>query len=265
MQKRHSNRQQYFNELAYTSEKYFLPYITDFVDISSPISILEVGCGDGGNLLPLARRGHQVVGVDISQTRINDAISFFKQENADGVFICHDILKLDRYRGHFDLVICHDVIEHIDNKDEMIRRLQYFMKPGAILFLAFPAWQMPFGGHQQICHNRWLSMLPFFHLLPGRLYKSILRLGGEQSDCINELMSIKSTKITIERFESLIAKTPDLQIVDRRLYLVNPHYEVKFGLKPRSLCRALANIPYLRNFFSTSCFYVLRNGHTQTR
>lgn len=265
MQKRHSNRQQYFNELAYTSEKYFLPYITDFIGLNNPISILEVGCGDGGNLLPFARDGHQVVGVDISQTRINDAISFFKRENADGVFICDDILKLDNYRGHFDLVICHDVIEHIDNKFEMLRRLKYFMKPDAILFLAFPAWQMPFGGHQQICHNRWLSKLPFFHLLPGRLYKSILRLGGEQPDCINELMSIKSTKITIERFENLISKIPDFQIVDRRLYLVNPHYKVKFGLKPRILCQTFANMPYLRNFLSTGCVYMLRTENTQAR
>ena len=44
MQKRHTDRYQYFQELAQTSEKYFMPYIEGVLDVSKPISILEVGC-----------------------------------------------------------------------------------------------------------------------------------------------------------------------------------------------------------------------------
>lgn len=256
MQKRHTDRQLYFYELAHTSEKYFMPYIKTFLDMSKPISILEIGCGDGGNLLPFARQGHEVVGIDISSNRIKDAACFFAKENVDAQFICADVLKFDGYENHFDLVICHDVIEHIANKQGILNRIECFMKPTGILFMAFPAWQMPFGGHQQISHNRLLSKLPYIHLFPTPLYERLLSFAREKEDCIRELLSIKSTRITIEYFEKLISKT-SLDIVDRRFYLINPHYEVKFGIRPRVLSKFVSRIPRLRNFLSTSCFYVL--------
>ena len=257
MQKRHTDRYQYFQELAQTSEKYFMPYIEGVLDVSKPISILEVGCGDGGNLLPFAKRGHEVIGVDISENRIKGAISFFEQEQEKAIFICDNILNLKEYKGNFDLIICHDVIEHIGNKQEMLSRIEYFLNPTGVIFIGFPAWQMPFGGHQQICHNKFLSMLPFMHLLPKSLYKYVLSLGKENSECIRELLSIKKTKITIEEFEKFVSRTT-LEIVDRCLYLINPHYEVKFGLKPRRLSKIISNTPFVRNYLSTSCFYLLK-------
>lgn len=50
-QDRQKNRRLYFNELAETSNKYFVPYISQFKEIKRHMNILEVGCGDGGNLL----------------------------------------------------------------------------------------------------------------------------------------------------------------------------------------------------------------------
>lgn len=259
MQKRHTDRYQYFKELAQTSDKYFIPYIKSILDVTKPLSILEIGCGDGGNLLPFAKRGHEVIGIDISSNRIRDAISFFEQEQAKAKFICDDILNIKDYRGYFDLIICHDVIEHIDNKLEMLAGMECFLKHNGLIFIGFPAWYMPFGGHQQICHNKLLSIMPFIHLLPKYLYRKVLSLGNESNDCINELLSIKRTRITIEDFEVLVKKTA-LEIVDCRLYLINPHYEVKFGLKPRRLCNLISDIPIVRNYFSTSCFYLLKHG-----
>lgn len=43
----------------------------------------------------------------------------------------------------------------------------------------------------------------------------------------------------------------------KNLYL-NPHYEMKFGLKPRILWEIISGIPYIRDFFSTSCHYLIR-------
>ncbi|MDE6395819.1 MAG: SAM-dependent methyltransferase, partial [Muribaculaceae bacterium] len=82
-------------------------------------------------------------------------------------------------------------------------------------------------------------------------------LGGEKEDCIKELIAIKSTKTTIESVERLISQTTFVKI-ERRLYLINPHYEIKFGLKPRLLSKGLSKLPYLRDFLSTSCFYILQ-------
>ena len=53
-------------------------------------------------------------------------------------------------------------------------------------------------------------------------------------------------------------KTTVLRITNRQLWLINPHYQVKFGLSPRKLNKVIAYIPILRNVFSTSCFYILK-------
>lgn len=42
--------------------------------------------------------------------------------------------------------------------------------------------------------------------------------------------------------------------MNEQLYLFNPHYEVKFGFPPRKLSKGISMIPYVRDFFSTSCF-----------
>ncbi len=256
MQKRHTDRYRYFREEAATTEKYFIPYLSEFIDVGD-ISVLEVGCGEGGNLLPFARRGCRVVGVDLSEQRVRQAESFFSRECAAGTFICDDVMH---YRGDgrlFDLIVCHDVVEHIPEKGKMLLALKRLLAPGGRLFVAFPAWQMPFGGHQQIARSWVVSHLPFVHLLPELAFCLMLRLFGEDASKINELIGIRRTRCTVEMFEREAAYA-GYTVCDRRLWLVNPHYEVKFGLRPIRLCRQLSALPYVRNFMASSCFYVVR-------
>lgn len=256
MQKRHTDRYRYFREEAATTEKYFIPYLSEFIDVDN-INVLEVGCGEGGNLLPFARRGCRVVGVDLSEQRVRQAESFFSRECAAGTFVCDDVMH---YRGDgrlFDLIVCHDVVEHIPEKGKMLLALKRLLAPGGRLFVAFPAWQMPFGGHQQIACSWVVSHLPFVHLLPELAFSLMLRLFGEDASKINELIGIRRTRCTVEMFEREAAYA-GYTVCDRRLWLVNPHYEVKFGLRPIRLCRQLSALPYIRNFMASSCFYVVR-------
>ena len=136
--------------------------------------------------------------------------------------------------------------------------MQSIIKWGGVIFMSFPAWQMPFGGHQQMCRSRLLSHLPFFHLLPMTLYECILSVWKEDERCIRELLNIKRTKCPIELFERIIKE--NFEVIDRTFYFINPHYEVKFHLRPRKLYSIIGVIPYIRNFFTTSCFYCLRKA-----
>ncbi|MGL6022221.1 MAG: hypothetical protein ACRC0A_03845 [Chitinophagaceae bacterium] len=88
------------------------------------------------------------------------------------------------------------------------------------------------------------------------VYKRILKLFKESQTIIDELLDIKSCQISIGQFEKL-AKEKGFSIKNKRLYFINPHYETKFNLKPRILYSLLGKIPYIRNFFTTSCFYIL--------
>lgn len=257
MQERHTDRRRYFDELALTSERYFMPYIMGWHGVERGMRVLEIGCGEGGNLLPFAEKGCDVIGVDMAECRIDEARMFFADQGVEGTFIAEDIFNLKTLEQSFDLIICHDVIEHIGDKEEFMSKMSRYLKPDGIVFMSFPAWQMPFGGHQQICRSRVLSHLPFVHLLPACLYGQIISAFGEDKGCKEELMSIKSTSITVEYFERL-ARQSQLKIQDRQLWLINPHYEVKFGFAPRRLSGIFSNIPYFRNFLSTSCFYILQ-------
>ena len=259
MQERQQNRALYFRELAATSERYFLPYIERFRPVEAGMRVLEIGCGDGGNLLPFARRGCVVTGVDMAATRIDDARRFFAEAGAEGTFIASDIFLMKDLEASFDLIVCHDVLEHISDKAGFLAGMGRYLNDRGMAFVSFPAWQMPFGGHQQICRSRIISHMPFVHLLPGPLYRSALRACGEPQPRIDEMMDIKSTRTTIEMFERL-AHEAGAAIIDRRLWLVNPHYETKFGLRPRRLWAAVGSIPWVRDFFTTSCFYIIRFG-----
>ncbi|KAA6343390.1 Ubiquinone biosynthesis O-methyltransferase [termite gut metagenome] len=255
MQKRHLNRQQYFDELVLSSRKYFLPYVENFIRIDTSTRVLEIGCGDGGNLLPFAERGCMVTGIDLSESRILQAREFFAQSGYTAQFRACNIFDMDA--GEYDFILLHDVIEHIYEKKEFMRHIKPFFRPNGILYIGFPAWQMPFGGHQQICRNKIISFLPFLHLLPNPLYRGIAKISGESQKCIDELMSIKHCRTTIEMFESLAHETGYF-IENRKLWFINPHYEAKFHLHPCSLSPFIARIPYIRNFVSTSCFFILK-------
>lgn len=257
MQKRHQNRTAYFKELSITSRNYFIPYIRRWHPVEAGMNVLEIGCGDGGNLLPFAEAGCQTTGVDICKGRIDDARAFFAAARMGGVFFAEDIFKMKNLERGFDIILCHDVLEHISDKVQFLRNLSRYLKPGGIVFMSFPAWQMPFGGHQQICRSAILSHLPFVHLLPVPLYRFVIKAFGD-GGAVSQLLDIKQTGLSIEKFERLLGQTT-LTIEHRLLWFINPHYHTKFGLTPRRLSPLIARLPYLRNFFTTTCFYILRD------
>lgn len=259
MQARHIDRRRYFDEQALTTQRYVIPFVDAFLPVSSQIRVLEVGCGEGGNLTPFADLGCECVGVDLNERQIKHAREFFAGHPHESKlqFIYQDIYAADADKlGRFDLIIMRDVIEHIVDQDRFMAYIHRFLKPNGKLFIGFPPWQMPFGGHQQICSHRWLSKLPWYHLLPMPIYQAILRAFGESAATLQELKEIKQTGISIERLRRIIRQT-GWNIQREQLYLVNPNYEIKFGIKPREQWGWLGAIPGLRNFCTTCVYYVL--------
>lgn len=259
MQERHTDRERYFKELAQTSKEFYIDYLQNFKSVGAGTRVLEIGCGEGGNLLPLAEAGCCVTGIDLAANKIENAKEYFAKRNMPGEFISGNFLNMPPREDRFDIVLIHDVIEHIEPEDKpaFFLGLKKFLKPDGIVFFGFPAWQMPFGGHQQICRSRVCSTVPFMHVLPAPVYKAWLKMFGEEPAKIDELLSIKRSRMTPELFEKLCNKTGYV-VNDRIFWFISPHYKAKFGLRPRRLCSLLAHIPYVRNWFTTSCFYIIK-------
>ncbi len=259
---RYTDRERYFTELAGTSREYYINYIRRYKAVDCSCRILEIGCGEGGNLLPFAELGCYVAGLDLLGNKIENARRFFEKAGAKGDFICGNFLEDDclKDKEKFDVILIHDVIEHIEPeyKSLFFSRLKPLLKTGGIIFFGFPAWHMPFGGHQQICRSRW-SRMPFIHLLPKRLYWSYLNLFKENPLQVDELMSISRSRMSTEKFEQL-CRDNGYRILDRTLWFISPHYKAKFNLRPAGLFSPLCRIPYLRNYLSTACFYIINVG-----
>jgi len=251
MQERHIRRDKYFEEQSYTTEKYVIPFLNEITSIKPGLKVLEIGCGEGGNLKPFLEAGCEATGVDILESKIKNAEIFFKdhplRKNLN--LVLADIYDTDeKFTGYFDVIFMRDVLEHIHNQEKFMSMAKKFLKPEGLFFLGFPPWQNPFGGHQQMCHSKLLSHLPYFHLLPGRLYPWLLKLFNEADSTVTNLLEIRETRINIEKFKKIIHRE-NYTVRKQRFYFINPNYEIKFGMKPRLQSGFIAGIPGLRNFF----------------
>ncbi len=258
----HSDKGRYFDMQYRVTKEYILPMLREYVPGKEWNRVLEIGCAEAGVLKCFLEEGAFCTGIELSAHRIAQAEIYHAAALAEGriEFVNRNIFDIDPLHdlgGPFDLVILKDVIEHIPGQLEFMAQLSQFLKEDGHIFFAFPPWQMPYGGHQQVCRSKLLSKLPYFHLIPGFLYKGVLKMAGESPATIQDLMEVKSTGISIERFEKCL-RLNKLTIVAKRHYLFNPIYQYKFGVKPRQQSKLISHIPVMRNFLTTGVYYLVK-------
>ncbi len=260
MQERHRNRLQYFNEQKESTAISVLPYIQKHVSLKPGTRVLEIGCGEAGNLYPFLEAGCECYGVELLEGSIRNAEEFYSgnplKEHLH--LLARDIyeVKPEELGGTFDVIFLRDVIEHIPNQEKFMKRLKEFISPGGVAFFAFPPWRNPFGGHQQVCENKWLAVTPYLHLLPKNMYAWVLKKGGESHTKIGSLLDIKETGLSINRFKKII-RDENFSIIEKTHYLINPNYEIKFGLKPRKVWK-IFQIPVLQDFYTTAMYFLVK-------
>ena len=97
---------------------------------------LDVGCGVGRWSLELARRGHEVLGLDLSPSMLEQA--WLRTANRSGCsFELGDVTTLNLGRK-FQLILCVTVLQHVLNPIEArqaIVRLKDHLAPGGTLIL----------------------------------------------------------------------------------------------------------------------------------
>jgi SAM-dependent methyltransferase len=241
--------------------QFVLPFIEQSKSIRAGMKVLEIGCGEGGVLKPFIDRGCECVGVDLDPPRIDIANQTFFSDVQAGkvIFLLKNVYDLDfveKYKHYFDLIVLKDTIEHVPNQEGFIPHLRQFLAQDGKIFFGFPPWQMPFGGHQQVCLQKLSSKLPYYHLLPAGIYKVLLKWMGETPDKIRELIEIKDTGISIERFERIVRKN-GFNVFEKTHFLINPIYRYKFGWEPKKQFAFISAIPYFRNFLTTCVYYLI--------
>jgi cyclopropane fatty-acyl-phospholipid synthase-like methyltransferase len=255
----HADRNRYFLMQYHVAQDALIPFIEQHKKITPNLQVLDIGCGECGVLKAFLERGCTATGIELDTARLKDArlhLSLYTKQQKLELLSC-DIYDVDTtlLQNRFDIIILKDVIEHIHDQSKLLGTLRSFLTEGGMIFFAFPPWQMPFGGHQQMCSS-WISKLPYIHLLPREWYKWLLQ---QKNEPVEALMEVRDTRLSIDRFDMLLHHW-QYTTVQKQLYLFNPIYRYKFGFPPLQQNRWLARIPVLRNYISTCAYYLVQNS-----
>jgi SAM-dependent methyltransferase len=258
----HENKQRYFDHQCRVTADYVIPFIEKSGPLPPNARVLEIGCGEAGVLKAFLERGAKAVGVDRNGARLEKGRELLAGAIEQGRLMllhrdAHTLGEEEQFVGSFDLIVLKDVIEHVDDRPSLFALMARLLRPDGRVFLAFPPWQMPFGGHQQNCRSRVLSRLPYFHLLPSVAYRKVLQSFGEQPKRIDSLMATKDTGISTFEFEALVDRS-GYRTLERLFYLTNPIYSYRFGLTPVRQAKWVASQAIWRDFVTTCAYYVVQ-------
>lgn len=165
-------------------------------------SVLEIGCGTGGNLIPMAERypAAKFVGVDISSRHIEVCQGVCRELHLRNIdFQCTDILAFQGDVESFDYVICHGVYSWVPKEvqEQIMSVVARVLRPNGVAYISYntlPGWRqrgilrdvMAFGAGlsgSQEAEGQLAGGLGFMHLLAqnrqgqGDLYGAYLQEG----------------------------------------------------------------------------------------
>jgi methionine biosynthesis protein MetW len=128
---------------AYWAEQGFIragqvrnSHLSSLVKANIPLgsSVLDVGCGDGTSIAPLAREhALDYVGVDVSAT----AVAFARRNDLDARQIEH-ASELPFPEAAFDAALCLEVFEHLADPREAAAEVARVVRRGGVLIASVP-------------------------------------------------------------------------------------------------------------------------------
>jgi SAM-dependent methyltransferase len=114
-----------------------------------PVSprILDAGCGSGRNMVELTRYG-EVTGIELSEVPLAAA-----RERGVGEVVAGSVIEMPFPEDSFDLAVCMDVIEHLEDDRRALRELRRVVAPGGTLLVTVPAYQWLWSSHDTVHHH----------------------------------------------------------------------------------------------------------------
>jgi len=172
-----------------------LSVITDELT-NEPISILDYGCGVGSLSLYFGSKGNTVVGVDISKiaTALANESALNLGLSSNCKFMNMRSLKKEE---RFDLILCIEVIEHIQKDKELLQRLHALCKKNGKIILSTPSLNAPLyklgllkGFDVEVGHLRRYNIRSLVNLMYGSGFK-IKRIIKKEGIFRNGLFTLK--------------------------------------------------------------------------
>ena len=100
--------------------------------------IVDVGCGGGILSEAMARKGAQVLGVDLAERSLKIAQLHAMEAGIDNVAyreVAAEVLA-EEQAGQFDIVTCMEMVEHVPDPAAIVAACAKLVKPGGWVFLS---------------------------------------------------------------------------------------------------------------------------------
>jgi 2-polyprenyl-3-methyl-5-hydroxy-6-metoxy-1,4-benzoquinol methylase len=108
--------------------------LLDGLGVAPPARVLDAGCGWGVTLDALEAEGYRAVGMDVSRRTLEGL------DRPGRSLIEADLTRpFPADAPRYDAVLALDVIEHLDDDREAVRRLGSLLEPGGVLVVSVPA------------------------------------------------------------------------------------------------------------------------------
>lgn len=162
--------------------------------------ILDAGCGGGGIAVSFAEEGDFAVGLDIAN-RFEHAGQRLATERrvANVAFVQADGTAMPFREGHFDLILSHSVIEHVDSAVAYLQECSRVLRPGGLVFLSTAPYLSFTGSHL----SRLRIPIPLHLLMPRSwAFRLNFYIARKRPSWLKEPMESNSLKMMAVRGET---------------------------------------------------------------
>jgi len=95
--------------------------------------VLEIGCGTGSTALTLAPHAGKIRALDLSKRMLEIAQEKARKQQIDNViFEQSDVDQLAGENETYDMILAHNILQLLDDKDKAIQQIHRLLKPGGM-------------------------------------------------------------------------------------------------------------------------------------
>jgi SAM-dependent methyltransferase len=231
---RNTNQRDFnFKKIEFVPENSLVLLESEFKELDKIIrgkKVLDFGCWKGHQSLTLVERYNcQVVGVDINEVALEQAIGRARETQIPSEILNYSTIITESMRDSFDVVISHNSFEHFSDPEAALNDMKSLItQTGKIIITFGPPWLAPYGAHMHF-----FTKVPWVHLFFSE--KTVLNVRRHFRK--NTEMSYEEAgmnRMTISKFENIV-NVSGLQIDFKRYSCIK---KLNF----------LSNVPVIREF-----------------